>query len=1180
MKKIFCISLILFGISNLSYGESLDCYNENQGPGVYSNGSTSIDIVIWADVYNYYGPKAMKRYIHYQYFESTGWTGPKYYTMTERFGSYCDVYEIDEYDICEYIYNNPGQDQNDSILAWGCAAASLAESGAMQDILNGLGTPDDLTDIVSSVIDMESGSINDAPAVPPYENPAGSSEKADPVFMSNGEYGLSATDIIIPGKVLPVIITRTYGSKREYNSHFGYGWDMNYNMKVRRLADTNSVILLDGGGYRREYTRDVSDPNIYERSEDKGTYFDYDSVNETFTLVNKSGMEYAFDPNNGNLSSITDKNGNRINFEYDSSGLMPIYGPSSYFQIEQYNGPENKYGLVAMEYRLSAIVDDLNRRIEFAYDSNGLVSSITDFADRTWIYSYNSNTNDLIQVTDPNNLTIKYSYDFNHNLLTVTDANNQTYLENHYAYNLDENVEWQKYGDANYVFTYDDANNKAVTTDREGYVTNMLYSSSGQILSETVYTADSNDEPNSFTTQHLYDSASLELLRTTLPAGNCIDYTYDGMANVTGVYRKTEPNEPNLADEPNVIGVTYTYDSNHIYDINSVTDPMGNTTKFEYDTNGNVTKITYPQVAVYGQAAQQPVVEYTYNQYGQTETVTAPDGIVTKYQYYTNANDVNNFGHLWKTIADYNETGGMNIATEYQYDRLGRVIEVTDSNGDTTKFEYNKLDLLTKTTTPSPYEYVTNFTYNKNKKLKTTTKVKTGDDQITSCGYDILDNLKTVTDPLGFTTAYGYTKNEDPNLVRDAENNSTKSVYDERGLVKEVIDANGNITQYTYTPNGDINSIEDARGNITNYAYDKFGRLHWVQYPNDTNEVFGYDKNSNIISKKNRGGQIIKFEYDALNRLEVKNRLTDPNIYFSYDIAGRVKEVNDLRSVSNGGGITTYGYDHTGRITQTQDPGLKTIDYEYNSRGLRTKLTYPDDSNVTYKYDSLSRLTEIKYNNSIVASYGYDELSRRKLLTLGNDANAVYTYDLGDRLTKLDNHISGATHIIFDYTHDNVGNRKTLTIDSNLTDKYYYAYDNLYQLKNVNFPTEGTNIESFTYGLLGNRSVSMGYTTNILNQYTVVNSISYTYDSKGNLTYDGTYTYIYDSENRLIDVNDTSSSVAKYKYDYSGRRVSKTVDGTTIKYCYEGDKIIAEYDGSGNLLRNLFMAPALMNQSV
>ena len=103
------------------------------------------------------------------------------------------------------------------------------------------------------------------------------------------------------------------------------------------------------------------------------------------------------------------------------------------------------------------------------------------------------------------------------------------------------------------------------------------------------------------------------------------------------------------------------------------------------------------------------------------------------------------------------------------------------------------------------------------------------------------------------------------------------------------------------------------------------------------------------------------------------------------------------------------------------------------------------------------------------------------------------------------------------------------------------------------------------------------YSRNSLNQYTSVGGTGYSYDNNGNLTDDGTYLYYYDCENRLTDVNDksTGNPVSSYSYDYQGRRISKTVSGVTTKYCYDGARVIAEYDGSNTLLRKFIYGPGI-----
>ena len=71
----------------------------------------------------------------------------------------------------------------------------------------------------------------------------------------------------------------------------------------------------------------------------------------------------------------------------------------------------------------------------------------------------------------------------------------------------------------------------------------------------------------------------------------------------------------------------------------------------------------------------------------------------------------------------------------------------------------------------------------------------------------------------------------------------------------------------------------------------------------------------------------------------------------------------------------------------------------------------------------------------------------------------------------------------------------------------------------------------------------------------------------------------YGCENCLLDLNDASDArAAFYACDYRGRRISRTVYGApnvTIRYAYDGDRILAEYDGAGTLLRKFVYGPGL-----
>ena len=110
---------------------------------------------------------------------------------------------------------------------------------------------------------------------------------------------------------------------------------------------------------------------------------------------------------------------------------------------------------------------------------------------------------------------------------------------------------------------------------------------------------------------------------------------------------------------------------------------------------------------------------------------------------------------------------------------------------------------------------------------------------------------------------------------------------------------------------------------------------------------------------------------------------------------------------------------------------------------------------------------------------------------------------------------------------------------------------------------------------------STAYTANSLNQYATVSGAARTYDKRGNLTSDGTWTYGYDAENRLISASKTGSTIA-YAYDALGRRKSKTVNGAVTTFADFGDQELAEFSGAGpfTLTRTFVYGPGLDEPAV
>ncbi|HVY21719.1 MAG TPA: RHS repeat-associated core domain-containing protein [Steroidobacteraceae bacterium] len=98
-------------------------------------------------------------------------------------------------------------------------------------------------------------------------------------------------------------------------------------------------------------------------------------------------------------------------------------------------------------------------------------------------------------------------------------------------------------------------------------------------------------------------------------------------------------------------------------------------------------------------------------------------------------------------------------------------------------------------------------------------------------------------------------------------------------------------------------------------------------------------------------------------------------------------------------------------------------------------------------------------------------------------------------------------------------------------------------------------------------------TPNGLNQYKSVAGTTFGYDANGNLTSDGPTTYHYDTDNRLISAS--GQHAATLTYDPLGRLFQVTSGSNTTQFLYDGDELIAEYDGAGNLLRRYVHGPAV-----
>lgn len=117
------------------------------------------------------------------------------------------------------------------------------------------------------------------------------------------------------------------------------------------------------------------------------------------------------------------------------------------------------------------------------------------------------------------------------------------------------------------------------------------------------------------------------------------------------------------------------------------------------------------------------------------------------------------------------------------------------------------------------------------------------------------------------------------------------------------------------------------------------------------------------------------------------------------------------------------------------------------------------------------------------------------------------------------------------------------------------TYDALHRPLTSVATGNATHNLTFVYDRYGNMTCQVnGSTVGICVQYffnTSANQISntgYVYGGTGHLINDGTHTYQYDAEGRLISVD--NGTTASYVYDALGQRVEKDVGGTYSEYVF------------------------------
>ncbi|MGW0731156.1 golvesin C-terminal-like domain-containing protein [Streptomyces sp. NPDC002851] len=871
-------------------------------------------------------------------------------------------------------------------------------------------------------------------------------------------------------------------------------------------------------------------------------------------------FNFTYDATQGNknvkLVKATDPRGNGTSMAY--------YAPQA--------GDDPKY-----HWWTKTITDRLNGATGFAYAANATTPKFTD----TKVTDAESNATDYVtddfgrpvQTTNAKSETTKMAWDADNNVTYLEEANG---AKTAYCYDQKTGYPlWQR----------DAENNKTGVPPSTDCAPGTYPANSAQYAYQT-----------------RADGYAADLVTKTSPEGRKWQFGYDTFGNLKTV---TDPKGVATATAGDY---TTAYEYNGYGQMTTATDANGNATKnSEFGPTGYPAKIT---------DALQKTTSFVYDERGQVTSVTDALGSETTQTYDT-------FGRPLVSTVPKEQKDGVFITTPAPvYDANDNVTKATAPNGAVSTAVYDAADQVKSATAPKDTstsdERRTAYTYDKVGNLKTTTEPKgtltTSDatDYTTTNNYNTIYQLTSVVNADGDKVSYTYddvgnvTKVVDPkkNATADTADYTSKTAYDLNHRVTTVTDAAGNTTKRSYDKDSLVVSTTDAENNTTTVTYDERGKKTQVKVPHKgTTSIeyrttkFEYDEVGNttkvLTPRAVAAGSTEAFtartKYDALNRPvrqyqpydPADARYNDPNVYTetAYDAVGRVAATSlppsEGQTVRN---KSEYTYFDNGWAKSSKDPWDITTTYDYNDLGQQTART------LTSAGSSSNRtMTWGYYPDGKLKSKSDDGVPVGKNVVLADNSDTQHTSSTGT-WTKGD--IEGQQG--YDHATHAAG-----TGTDSFTWKLNIPADGTYEVY-VKYPEvtgAATSAKhAITYkGLLGNATVNKTVDqTAAAGTWVSLGSYNFAQgndgklelfeNSGGKVVADGvklvrdnasdtdneqkTFTYSYDVNGNLTNIDDTSSSaeVDAYAVTYTGlnqvQKVTESLSGQEQKatsYAYDAN---------------------------
>ena len=404
---------------------------------------------------------------------------------------------------------------------------------------------------------------------------------------------------------------------------------------------------------------------------------------------------------------------------YDVMGrLIKETDSRGYHTVHTYDG----FGRVTGTTYKYTDSDQLKSSTSRSYDKNGMVTyeKLEDGIEKWYTYdNMGQVTSTKVKKGEDLEETITTTYRYEDVDIYRGKGSDTVSVNNAY-------VVKETYGDGTILSeTYKDHKGNVVRVYENGLYTDMTYNSQGDMVTKWLM-GKTLSATDGLLELYIYDDKGNLTATVTDP-----DYVTG--TETTGYYVRPDSTDEDGNETQGSIVTESKYDSDG--NITESTDPLGNTTKYTYGTNGDLLSVTAPDNVKYeyqydveggGNTTKDVVTEPRQIKQGDTVTTTTAKSVVTK----------DNTDRTIK-VEDLgvSETDGTSISTSYEYDVRDNLVKATDKKGNYRAYTYDVRDRLTAIDYYEPAETAavktmrTEFTYDDADNLTSMTDKKTVDGQ-------------------------------------------------------------------------------------------------------------------------------------------------------------------------------------------------------------------------------------------------------------------------------------------------------------------------------------------------------------------------------------------------------------------------------------------------------------------